>query len=458
MPPELIAKRYEFIQESDKLLRFFDYCKRYVKEIESNKSSVFEYKRFRDGPEVQRVANDVMSRHLLSTTEFSSDDVHEIYSICSFQVAAETSPLKQRSPWCDFLRPSELPVYEYMADLKHYWLKSYGYELNYVQSCPLIGEMLDQIRRAALLYKTHKGQLPIGGFPQASFWFGHAETLLPVVAALGLFNDSVGEPKAHRLTAKGFADWQAKRRMNPPPPTMFRAGHIAPFAGNLALQLYYCPSAGKFVFHTAFLLVRTCSNVRSLIGNMVDLTSLIKQREYVQLGVIMLQESWLHNEIEDEIIHLDEFASYRVDRLVSYPRRGGGVITKEPAFKMHKREDVRSLSESIRDELRKLNCLYCLYSHAQLDNKVSIGVDDPWSGFFVEPLVNGQTVAWPLGSPIQPPTKEIPGATFAPLGTVLNRLGGCMPGTFEEDKVCSLPEKRTTEALQQASTETTGEE
>lgn len=36
---------------------------------------------------------------------------------------------------------------------QHYWRKSYGYELNYVQSCPLVGEMLRQIRNAAHLYK-----------------------------------------------------------------------------------------------------------------------------------------------------------------------------------------------------------------------------------------------------------------------------------------------------------------
>ncbi|THD20202.1 Multiple inositol polyphosphate phosphatase 1 [Fasciola hepatica] len=318
-PPQIKAERYKSIQESDRLLRFFDHCKRYKEDIENNKSSVREYKRFRDGPEVRRVARGVMSRHLLTPTEFNESDVHLMYSVCSFEVAAETNPFKQRSPWCDFFRPSELPIYEYMADLKHYWLKSYGYELNYVQSCPLVGEMLSQIRQAAYLYKTSRSEdRSARRVPQATFWFGHAETLLPVVAALGLFNDSVGASELQHLTADGFDHWQAKRRMNPSPPTMFRSGHIAPFAGNLALQLYHCPNA------------------------------------------------------------------------------------------------------------------------------VSIGVDDPWSGFFVEPLVNGQTVAWPLGGPVQPPTKEFPGATFAPLDTVLSRLGSCMPGTFEEDKVCSLPEKLTT--------------
>ncbi|VDP86195.1 unnamed protein product [Echinostoma caproni] len=127
---------------------------------------------------------------------------------------------------------------------------------------------------------------------------------------------------------------------------------------------------------------------------MADLSSLIKQREYAQLNVIMLQESWLQNEIEDEIIHPDGFARYRVDRPVSYSRQGGGVITyvkrqwchltknvftystcymnasaiKKRAFKMHKRDAVRSLFKSIRAELQRLNSLY---ARALLDNKGS---------------------------------------------------------------------------------------
>lgn len=89
------------------------------------------------------------------------------------------------------------------------------------------------------------------------------------------------------------------------------------------------------------------------------------------------------------------------------------------------------------------NCVHIDFHNFFLS--VSIGVDDPWSGFFVEPLVNGQTVAWPLGSPFRVPTKKFPGATFAPLGTVLSRLGSCMPDRFDEDEVCSLPGKSTTE-------------
>lgn len=70
-PSDVVTERYKFIQEADKLLRFFTYCKRYVEEIESNKSSVMEYLKFREGPEVRRVVNNVRSRHSLPAAEFS---------------------------------------------------------------------------------------------------------------------------------------------------------------------------------------------------------------------------------------------------------------------------------------------------------------------------------------------------------------------------------------------------
>ena len=58
-----------------------------------------------------------------------------------------------------------------------------------------------------------------------AFYFGHAETLGPMYAALGLFNDS--QP----LTDKNF--FEMKNRA-------FKTSHIMPFSANLALILYEC--------------------------------------------------------------------------------------------------------------------------------------------------------------------------------------------------------------------------
>ncbi|VDP43178.1 unnamed protein product [Schistosoma mattheei] len=89
---------------------------------------------------------------------------------------------------------------------------------------------------------------------RGSFWFGHAETILPIVAALGIFNNSIGHSTLHKLTADSFDE---RLRMiydtDVPSPTMFRTSYIAPFAGNVAFLLYYCPDLGVLKSLLAFL-------------------------------------------------------------------------------------------------------------------------------------------------------------------------------------------------------------
>ena len=59
----------------------------------------------------------------------------------------------------------------------------------------------------------------------ATFYFGHAETLAPLYASLGLFNDSAP------LLATNYD--QMKQRK-------FKSSQILPFSANIALVLYDC--------------------------------------------------------------------------------------------------------------------------------------------------------------------------------------------------------------------------
>ncbi|VDP65185.1 unnamed protein product [Echinostoma caproni] len=49
--------------------------------------------------------------------------------------------------------------------------------------------------------------------------------------------------------------------------------------------------------------------------------------EYAKLGAILLQETWVHNEIDEEITKIDGLIGYRVDRPTTYRKRGGGLVT-----------------------------------------------------------------------------------------------------------------------------------
>ncbi|VDP94543.1 unnamed protein product [Echinostoma caproni] len=69
------------------------------------------------------------------------------------------------------------------------------------------------------------------------------------------------------------------------------------------------------------------SNVLSLTGKLDDVKSMIYQKECKNVGAILLQESWLHPDIEDNVVHLDGFDIFRVDRNASFLHGGGGVVT-----------------------------------------------------------------------------------------------------------------------------------
>lgn len=47
---------------NDALMRYFDQCERFVKEVENNESALEEVKRFNEGPEMKRVMEKMADR------------------------------------------------------------------------------------------------------------------------------------------------------------------------------------------------------------------------------------------------------------------------------------------------------------------------------------------------------------------------------------------------------------
>ena len=89
-----------------------------------------------------------------------SDQEEEGYMICAYELAIYGS-----SDFCEMIKRD----LSYLSDLKHYYKTGFASKLNYAVTRPLLLAILDSI-------KTE----------QNMFWFGHAETTLPLIAALGL--------------------------------------------------------------------------------------------------------------------------------------------------------------------------------------------------------------------------------------------------------------------------------
>ncbi|OON19550.1 histidine acid phosphatase [Opisthorchis viverrini] len=152
----------ETIQIADRFTRLFESCKRYATEIGKNKSALEEHFKFIDGAEMKEAFKEIMSRNRLPASKFSTvgraqasfftGDIYIMFRICGYEIAVFSN---DQSPWCGFLRKNYQPILEYILDLKHYWLRAYGRELNYIHACPLVAEMLREIREAALSYKRN---------------------------------------------------------------------------------------------------------------------------------------------------------------------------------------------------------------------------------------------------------------------------------------------------------------
>ncbi len=68
-------------------------------------------------------------------------------------------------------------------------------------------------------------------------------------------------------------------------------------------------------------------NARSLLNKIDDLRCLLLSRLYHNTGVILVQESWLSNSIDNELINVANLSVFRADRPNSKKVGSGGVVT-----------------------------------------------------------------------------------------------------------------------------------
>lgn len=201
---------------NDALMRFFDKCTRFLEEVDNNPSAVTEVEKFKQGPEMRRVQQKIADILNVPYSAITDDMAEAAFYLCAYEFAIKTV----NSPWCCLFDEVDAQVMEYANDLKHFWKRSYGYDINSKSSCILFHDVFSRLEKAAK--ENMSGQQVAEA---VTVQVGHAETLLPLLTLLGFFNDS--EP----LTSTNFA---AQTRRS------FRTSHILPYAANLILVLYDC--------------------------------------------------------------------------------------------------------------------------------------------------------------------------------------------------------------------------
>ncbi|XP_051969026.1 multiple inositol polyphosphate phosphatase 1b [Xyrauchen texanus] len=199
----------------DSLMRFFDHCERFVESVENNKTALNEVNRFKSSVEMDVVRKKIANRLQIPYNQITPDMAEAAFFLCSYEFAIKS----ENSPWCNLLDESDAQVLEYKNDLKQYWKRGYGHDINRKSSCPLFHDIFKRLDKAAYDYSFGDVE------KTATIQVGHGETLLPLLSLMGFFKDE--KP----LTAENFS-LQHNRK--------FRTSQIVPYAANLVFVLYDC--------------------------------------------------------------------------------------------------------------------------------------------------------------------------------------------------------------------------
>ncbi|XP_054455028.1 multiple inositol polyphosphate phosphatase 1b [Anoplopoma fimbria] len=203
-------------QVDDELMRFFERCRGYVEGVEKNRTALLEVEKFKHGEEMEAVRRKVAERLGLRQQDLTPDLVEAAFYLCSYELSIRSL----HSSWCYLFDEDDAKVLEYKADLKQYWKRFHGHEINGLSSCPLFHHVFRTLDKAGRPRRsTDESPEP------ASILVGHGETLLPLLSLLGLYKDQTPP------TADNYHSQHGRS---------FRSGLIMPYAANLLFVLYDC--------------------------------------------------------------------------------------------------------------------------------------------------------------------------------------------------------------------------
>ncbi|XP_067093175.1 multiple inositol polyphosphate phosphatase 1-like [Osmerus mordax] len=205
---------------NDALMRFFDHCTKFVETVENNPPALAELDKFKLGAEMTRVQEKIADRLTVPYSRITADMAEAAFYLCAYEFAIKT----ENSPWCQLFDEVDAQVLEYANDLKQFWKRGYGHDINSKTSCILFHDVFSRLERAA--GESRSGEKVTEA---VTIQVGHAETLLPLLTLLGFFKDS------EALTSTNYAT-QSQRS--------FRTSQMLPYTANLLLVLYDCGDQG----------------------------------------------------------------------------------------------------------------------------------------------------------------------------------------------------------------------
>ncbi|TMW59185.1 hypothetical protein Poli38472_007330 [Pythium oligandrum] len=194
---------------SDRLLRFFDECPRYLRDVFNDDNAVVEMTRFASRNLTDDIETLRAKLNLPVTAYLTASDVQMAYSACAFGLALN----KRRDNWCTLMTEKLVKDVEFGEDLESFCEESYVNPVNYEIAAVLLKD----------IYQNMKDLIDRKSSVVGNFRFAHGETTMPLLTLLGLVDKT-------KLTADMQPSEVDARK--------FRTSRLALFIANIDFRLY----------------------------------------------------------------------------------------------------------------------------------------------------------------------------------------------------------------------------
>ncbi|XP_031554407.1 multiple inositol polyphosphate phosphatase 1-like [Actinia tenebrosa] len=223
------------LKDKDKVLRYYDTCSRYKREIKDG-NGLEEWQKFGLSDPMKTVIKNIEGRlQLKGKIELSAESVQKLFWLCAFATMNQ-----ENRDWCSVFTKDDLEVLAYYDDINQYYRHSYGNEISYRTNCPLLADITHSLKA----FVTQNQSYPYG-----IFRFTHIGTMTALQSILGMYNDSV------QLKANNFAEQRDRT---------FRISRNVPMSANMAFVLYKCEKKPN---HMVQLLINERPAVLPCCGN-----------------------------------------------------------------------------------------------------------------------------------------------------------------------------------------------